>query len=309
MSIVEKARARLRRLPNWAVDGAIGLASALAAITVAEAALPKPHPAPQKPVVEEAEFAPLPAQSAAAPDPQAAQTAQEAAPVAIAFGRPINGYRVVSPFGVRQLPWEGAGRLHAGVDIAAPYGSPVFAAADGIVVAAGVNGGYGRFVQLRHAGGLTTLYAHLSTWSARLTPGAMVPAGEQIAQVGSTGSSTGAHLHFEIRDGGGHPLNPEFFMNRQFASLSDLPIAEAGRVTGPVRMAYVSYIPPSKRGRMNGGGGRAVSGPDANGVTRHLLPSGAEVVHLTPSNEEASASWSSGSSGLDSLPGWPSRGG
>lgn len=290
------------------MDGLIGLASALTAITVAEAALPKPHPAPQ-PVAEEAQFAPLPVQPAteAQAQPQNAAAPEDAAPVAIAFGRPVDRYPVVSPFGVRQLPWEGAGRLHAGVDIAAPYGSPVFAAADGIVVAAGVNGGYGRFVQLRHAGGLTTLYAHLSTWSARLTPGAMVSAGEQIAQVGSTGSSTGAHLHFEIRDGGGRPLNPEFFMNRQFASLADLPIAQAAQVSGRVRIAYVSYIPASKRGRM--GGGRAAAGPDANGVTRHVLPSGAEVVHLAPSSEEASASWSSGSSGLDSLPGWPSRGG
>jgi hypothetical protein len=309
LPIVEKVRARVRRLPHWAVDGLIGLASALVAITVAEAALPKPHPAPQPapvPVAQEAEFAPLPAQSADQPQPEVAPQVQQ---VAIAFGRPINGYRIVSPFGVRQLPWEGAGRLHAGVDIAAPYGSPVFAAADGVVVAAGVKGGYGRFVQLRHAGGLTTLYGHLSTWSARLAPGVMVPAGEQIAQVGSTGSSTGAHLHFEIRDGGGHPLNPEFFMNRQFASLSDLPIAEAAHVSNHVRIAYVSYIPPSKRGRMNGGGSRAAAGPDANGVTRQRLSSGAEVVHLAPSREEVSASWSSSSSGLDTLPGWPSRGG
>lgn len=308
LSIVETARARFRRLPHWAVDGLIGLASALAAITVAEAALPRPHPAPP---VAAADLRTAP-QVPDAPDTTVIEEqapAPDATPIAaIAFGRPIDGYPVVSPFGERQLPWEGAGRLHAGVDIAAPYGSPVFAAADGVVVGTGVSGGYGRFVQLRHAGGLTSFYAHLSTWSARLAPGAMVAAGEQIGQVGSTGSSTGAHLHFEIRDAGGRPLNPEFFVNRQFASLSDLPIDEAARISGHVRIAYVSYIPPGKRGRM-GGGGRTVSGPDANGVSRRLLPSGAEVVHLAPSSEEASASWRGDSNGLDTLPGWPSRGG
>jgi len=307
LSIVEHARTRFRRLPHWAVDGLIGLASALAAITVAEAALPKPHP-PRPVAVADLRTTPQ------VPDTADTTVIEEQAPreampvAAIAFGRPIDGYPVVSPFGERQLPWEGAGRLHAGVDIAAPYGSPVFAAADGVVVSTGVSGGYGRFVQLRHAGGLTSFYAHLSTWSARLAPGAMVSAGEQIAQVGSTGSSTGAHLHFEMRDAGGRPLNPEFFMNRQFASLSDLPIAQAAHVSGHVRIAYVSYIPPGKRGRMSGGG-RTVSGPDASGVTRHVLPSGAEVVHLAPSSEEASASWNSSSNGLDTLPGWPSRGG
>jgi murein DD-endopeptidase MepM/ murein hydrolase activator NlpD len=282
LPIVEKVRARFRRLPHWAVDGLIGLASALAAITVAQAALPKPKPPVQpialQPVAREPQAAPEP--QAAADTPTEAQAQPEAQPVAaIAFGRPIDGYRIVSPFGVRQLPWEGAGRLHAGVDIAAPYGSPVFAAADGVVVGAGVNGGYGRYVELRHAGGLRTRYGHLSTWSARLTPGAYVSAGEQIAQVGSTGSSTGAHLHFEIRDARGRPLNPEFFMNRAFASLDDLPVDQAARYSGTVRIAYVSGYPRGRRPAASGGV-RYVQGPDGRGVERRVLPSGALVIHL-----------------------------
>jgi hypothetical protein len=292
-------------MPNWLVDAMIGLASALTAMTVAEAALP--HKQPPAPVPVEIADLRTTLQEPATVVQQAAM--QRASAPALSFGRPVEGYRVVSPFGVRQLPWEGAGRLHAGVDIAAPYGSPVRAVADAVVVSAGVNGGYGRFVELRHAGGLTTLYAHLSTWSARLTPGAPVAEGEQIAQVGSTGSSTGSHLHFEVRDVSGRPLNPEFFMGRQFASLADLPIDQAARVSGHVRIAYVSYIPPSKRGRMQQQGAGRSSAPDGAGVLRRVLPSGAEVVHLAPSRDEASWRGDSNAQAMESLPGWPSRGG
>ena len=304
VSIFQKAQAALRRMPNWLADALIGLASALTAITVAEAALPNRPAAP-----EAAQVADLrPAQEPTAASPAEQPVAETVSAPAIAFGRPVDGYPVISPFGVRQLPWEGAGRLHAGVDIAAPYGTPVFAVADAVVVSAGVNGGYGRFVELRHAGGLTSIYAHLSTWSARLKPGAYVSAGEQIAQVGSTGSSTGAHLHFEIRDNAHRPLNPEFFVNREFASLDELPIAQAAHVSGHVRIAYVSYIPPSKRGR-TGAKATRPAGPDASGVIRQRLASGAEVVHLSPSREDASWRGASGAQALETLPGWPSRGG
>jgi len=282
VSIIQRGRAALRRMPNWQVDGLIGLATALGVMTVAQAALPNRPQAPEIAQVEAPDLRAVRAEPASAAKAAPTVVEQAAEPVyapAISFGRPVEGYRVVSPFGVRQLPWEGAGRLHAGVDIAAPKGAPVLAAADGVVVAAGVSGGYGRFVQLRHAGGLTTLYAHLSTWSARLSPGAPVSAGEQIAQVGSTGSSTGSHLHFEVRDAGNRPLNPEFFMGREFASIDDLPIAQAARVTGPVRIAYVSGYP---RGRVPAASPNSglVRGPDGRGVVRRILPSGAMVIHL-----------------------------
>jgi hypothetical protein len=94
-------------------------------------------------------------------------------------------------------------------------------------------------------------------------------------------------------------------MDRQFATLADLPIDQAAHYSGRVRIAYVSYIPPSKRGRMAAlQGGRSVDGPDAQGVSKRVLSSGAEVVRLAPAQEqEAAPSWSSP---LDSLPGWPS---
>lgn len=106
---------------------------------------------------------------------------------------------LTSPFGPR---W---GRMHWGIDIAAPYGSPIVAAAPGIVEVAEWRGGYGRMVQLRHPGGWRTLYAHAAT--LQVEPGQQVAAGQTIATVGSTGHSTGPHLHFEVHSRG-QPLDP-----------------------------------------------------------------------------------------------------
>ncbi len=168
---------------------------------------------------------------------------------AIAFGEPVPGYPVVSPFGLRQLPWEEAGRLHKGVDIAAPMGSPVLAAADGRVTRTGVDAGYGRFVEVAHAGGMSSLYGHLSRWEAK--PGAAVKQGQPIGLIGSTGSSTGAHLHFEVHGPRDQALNPEMFLGRSFARIADLPLKAAARLPGRrVRVAFVSYIPPAKAALM-----------------------------------------------------------
>lgn len=163
----------------------------------------------------------------------------------IAFADPEPGYPVISPFGLRQLPWEGAGRLHKGVDIAAPSGEPVLAAADGVVLRTGVDAGYGRFVEISHAAGMSSLYGHLSAFEAR--PGAEVKAGQAIGRIGSTGSSTGSHLHFEIHDPAGRALNPEMFIGRRFMTRADLPLKAATRTPRGVRVAYVSNIPPAKQ--------------------------------------------------------------
>ena len=106
---------------------------------------------------------------------------------------------VTSGFGSR---W---GRLHAGIDIGAPNGTPIRAAKDGVVILSGTQGGYGNVVIIDHGGGLTTLYAHMSRRAA--SDGADVSAGELIGYVGSTGQSTGNHLHFETRINGA-PQNP-----------------------------------------------------------------------------------------------------
>ena len=174
------------------------------------------------------------------------------ADVLIAFEEPVPGRSIVSPFGLRQLPWEGNGRLHEGVDISADSGLPVIAVADGVVVEAGTKGGYGRYVAVRHAERLTTYYAHLGAVSQGVRPGVAVKAGTQIGRIGSTGTSTGPHLHFEIRDASKRPLNPSMFLGKAFAEAGDLPLDKAKRYSGRVRLAYVSFIPESKRALMNG---------------------------------------------------------
>jgi murein DD-endopeptidase MepM/ murein hydrolase activator NlpD len=101
------------------------------------------------------------------------------------------------------------GRMHRGIDFGAPYGSPIYAAAAGHVSFAGAEGGYGRLVTIRHAGGITTAYGHMSRIVVRR--GQRVSAGQVIAYVGSEGRSTGPHLHFEVRRGGAY-LNPVPFL-------------------------------------------------------------------------------------------------
>ncbi|MPZ88668.1 MAG: peptidoglycan DD-metalloendopeptidase family protein [Nitriliruptorales bacterium] len=113
--------------------------------------------------------------------------------------------RTSSPFGTRTHPVTGQRRLHAGVDIAAATGTPIVAAAAGVVRAAGLRGGYGNLVVVDHGGGLETRYAHAS--AIAVAAGERVEAGRLLAWVGSTGLSTGPHLHFEVRVGG-DPRDP-----------------------------------------------------------------------------------------------------
>jgi murein DD-endopeptidase MepM/ murein hydrolase activator NlpD len=112
---------------------------------------------------------------------------------------------VSSPFGLRVDPINGALKQHEGIDIAAKAGSPILAAGDGIVVAAGARGGYGQAVEIQHGSGVTTLYGHAS--KLLVHTGEHVTQGQPIATVGETGRATGPHLHFEVREGG-HALNP-----------------------------------------------------------------------------------------------------
>jgi murein DD-endopeptidase MepM/ murein hydrolase activator NlpD len=113
--------------------------------------------------------------------------------------------RFTSGFGIRRHPIFGVRRMHSGVDIAAPRGSAVLAAADGTVAYTGWFGGYGKIVIIDHGEGVSTLYAHLS--SILTQEGRPVRRGQLIARVGSTGYSTGPHVHFEVRHNG-VPVNP-----------------------------------------------------------------------------------------------------
>lgn len=117
---------------------------------------------------------------------------------------PTDGY-VTSGFGYRKHPILKTRRLHAGIDIPAPTGQPIYAAGDGTVVVSGTYGGYGKAIVIDHGEGLSTVYAHQSRLGVGV--GDDVLAGDTIGYVGSTGFSTGPHLHFELRLGGS-PTNP-----------------------------------------------------------------------------------------------------
>src|SRR4051794_4192011 len=133
-----------------------------------------------------------------------AANAERPAPSVGALIMPANG-PVTSYFGYRYHPILHFTRFHAGIDIGAGWGSPIVAAGDGQVVGAGWAGGYGREVQIAHGGGIVSLYGHMSDIVAQ--PGSFVRAGQVIGYVGSSGLSTGPHLHFEVRMSG-QPVNP-----------------------------------------------------------------------------------------------------
>ncbi len=118
---------------------------------------------------------------------------------------PVDGARLTSGFGMRFHPLLSYSRMHQGVDFGAPHGSPIYAAAGGKVAFAGRHGGHGNYLQLRHTGELVTGYAHLSRFAVRA--GQQVAQGQVVGYVGSTGLSTGPHLHYEVWLRG-RPVNP-----------------------------------------------------------------------------------------------------
>ncbi len=112
---------------------------------------------------------------------------------------------VASAFGQRRDPLTGVLSQHTGVDLAAPLGTPIPAAKDGVVISAGARGGYGNAIEVAHTDGTSTLYAHAS--DVAVTPGTHVAAGEIVGWVGQTGRTTGPHLHLEVRKAG-QPIDP-----------------------------------------------------------------------------------------------------
>ena len=121
---------------------------------------------------------------------------------------PIDGARISSRYGKRRHPILGYNKMHQGIDFAAPTGTPIMAAGNGVVELAGRNGAYGNYVRIRHKGSYATAYAHLSKLGRGIAAGGRVKQGQVIGYVGSTGRSTGPHLHYEVlRDG--HQVNPQ----------------------------------------------------------------------------------------------------
>jgi murein DD-endopeptidase MepM/ murein hydrolase activator NlpD len=120
---------------------------------------------------------------------------------------PVDGARVSSGFGMRKHPILGYSRMHTGIDFAAPTGTPIFASGDGVIEMAGRNGGYGNYVRIRHDGSYKTAYGHMNRFGKGIAAGKRVSQGQIIGYVGSTGRSTGPHLHYEVLKNG-KPMNP-----------------------------------------------------------------------------------------------------
>lgn len=121
---------------------------------------------------------------------------------------PVDGARISSRFGKRKHPILGYTRMHKGMDFAAPTGTPIYAAGDGVVEVAGWNGGFGKYVRIRHNGTYKTAYAHMSRIDSRVKPGQRVRQRQIIGYVGTTGRSTGPHLHYEVHQNG-KQVNPQ----------------------------------------------------------------------------------------------------
>ncbi len=165
------------------------------------------------------------------------------------FTMPVAGGRMTSSFGMRFHPILGFSRMHQGVDLAAPYGTPIVAASDGVVRFAGWHGGHGNFVQIAHAGGLGSGYGHMSRFV--VSPGMSVRQGQLIGYVGTTGLSTGPHLHFEVYRNGQaiNPVSANFSATAQLAGVALHRFrATLARLTalhegGDVQMATVKAAP------------------------------------------------------------------
>ena len=155
---------------------------------------------------------------------------------------PLDGAKLTSGFGKRTHPILGYTRMHRGVDFAAPVGTPIVAAGNGTVEVAGTNGAYGNYVRLRHSGNYQTAYAHLSRFGSGVRMGRTIKQGQIIGYVGTTGLSTGPHLHYEIMVSG-NQVNP---VTVKFASgdkLNGRELAQFRRHVADVD-ARVAALPP-----------------------------------------------------------------
>ncbi|MEO5973113.1 MAG: M23 family metallopeptidase, partial [Sphingomicrobium sp.] len=130
--------------------------------------------------------------------------------IAVPSDKPVKTAAFTSGYGVRSDPFAGRAAMHAGIDLSGPVGTPIFATADGVITTSGYNsGGYGNLVKIDHGRGIETRYGHLS--AIGVTAGQRIRRGELIGRMGSTGRSTGSHLHYEVRIDG-RAVNPIPFM-------------------------------------------------------------------------------------------------
>ncbi len=152
--------------------------------------------------------------------------------IAIPSVQPVHSLSFTSNFGIRSDPFRGTAAMHAGVDIPGPVGTPIYATADGIVAHAGRQGGYGNMIELSHGKGIATRYGHLS--KILVADNTRVTRGQLIALMGSTGRSTGPHLHYEVRIDG-HAVNPipflttaDYLLAAQDRAVNAIPVSTTG---------------------------------------------------------------------------------
>ncbi|WP_237174078.1 M23 family metallopeptidase [Paracandidimonas lactea] len=153
--------------------------------------------------------------------------------------KPVDYPALSSSFGWRRHPVTGRHTMHEGLDFAAPRGTPIHAASAGVVTEARYVPGYGKMVEINHGNGLVTRYAHASSINVKL--GALVEKGQMIARVGSTGRSTGSHLHFEVRMAG-HPLDPSLFLPAETNTEPDSLIADAANAAAGGASAVMAAV-------------------------------------------------------------------
>jgi murein DD-endopeptidase MepM/ murein hydrolase activator NlpD len=172
---------------------------------------------PYEPVPASAPLSSAPSTSSAKADPQFRALFDswkrldqlQSSLISIPSQKPVQNILFTSGFGVRSDPFRGGRAMHAGVDIPGPYATPIYATADAIVGRTGWIGGYGNMIELEHGKGIQTRYGHLSSIS--VSPGARIKRGQLIGLMGSTGRSTGTHLHYEVRIDG-KAVNPMPFL-------------------------------------------------------------------------------------------------
>ncbi len=151
--------------------------------------------------------------------------------IAVPSAKPVGLATYTSGFGVRSDPFRGSAAMHAGIDLAAPSGTPIYATADGVVDRAEWSGGYGNLVEIDHGKGLQTRFGHLSRMMVR--PGEHVTRGQLIALMGSTGRSTGSHLHYEVRIDG-RAVNPvPFLQSADYVTAMEARTAAGIALGGP----------------------------------------------------------------------------
>ena len=167
--------------------------------------------------------------------------------------KPVNNAIMRSGFGSRRHPILGYVKMHTGVDWATPYGTPIFASGNGVVEVAGWEGGYGKYVKLKHNNGYETAYGHMSAFAKGMEPGKRVRQGQVIGFVGSTGQSTGAHVHYEI------------LVNGRFVDPMRIKLPRGRSLEGPVMASF-----EKERDRLDGmmsNRGNAARVSDATGST------------------------------------------